>query len=132
VAFSGILPWSQFRYRLLGQAGHPVKVKTQVECFKPRSNIDVGAVTKAGGYKLTDAAYAKLLQKLEGHYADMPQDLRSDILAFYQDLSLPIATKASSGDWARQEELGHLEAIDRDLPAASSKVSDAVGEQAAQ
>jgi hypothetical protein len=97
------------------------------------TNIDVGAVTKAGGYKLADSAYAKLLQKLEGHYADMPQDLRSDILAFYQDLSLPIATKASQGDWARlQEELSHLEAIDRDLPAASSKVSAAVGEQAAQ
>jgi hypothetical protein len=92
------------------------------------TNIDVGAVTKASGYKLADAAYAKLLRKLEGHYADMPQDLRSDILAFYQDLSLPIATKASEGDWARlQAELNHLEAIDRDLPAASSKASAALG-----
>jgi len=88
------------------------------------TNIDVGAITRAGGYKLADAAYAKLLHKLDGHYADMPQDLRSDILAFYQDLSLPIATKASESDWARlQEELNHLEAIDRDLPAKSSKVS---------
>ena len=54
-----------------------------------------GKCTKAGKYKLTDAAYAKLLHKLDGHYVDMPQDLRSDILAFYQDLSLPIATKAT-------------------------------------
>jgi len=54
----------------------------------------------------------------------MPQDLRSDILAFYQDLSLPIATKSNESDWARlQDELNHLEAIDRDLPAAGSKVS---------
>jgi hypothetical protein len=88
------------------------------------TNIDVGAVTKPGGYKLADAAYAKLLHKLQGHYADMPQDLRTDILAFYRDLSLPIATKTSESDWARlQEELDHLEAIDRDLPAASSNVS---------
>ncbi len=95
----------------------------------PNANIDVGIVTKAGGYKLADAAYAKLLHKLDGHYADMPRDLRSDILAFYQDLSLPIATKADEGDWARlQEELTHLEAIDKDLPAASSKVSAAVSE----
>ena len=48
----------------------------------PNDNIDVGEVTKAGKYKLTDAAYAKLLHKLEGHYADLPQDLRSDILGF--------------------------------------------------
>ena len=80
----------------------------------------MGEVTKAGKYKLTDAAYAKLLHKLDGHYVDLPQDLRSDILAFYQDLSLPIATKTNESDWARlQEELTHLEAINRDLTAGS-------------
>jgi hypothetical protein len=90
-------------------------------------NIDVGEVTNAGKYKLTDAAYAKLLHKLDGHYIDMPQDLRSDILAFYQDLSLPIATKANEGDWARlQVELTHLEGINRDLTAAGSKVPAAL------
>jgi hypothetical protein len=89
----------------------------------PNDNIDVGEVTNAGTYKLTDGAYAKLLHKLEGHYIDMPQDLRSDILAFYGDLSLPIATKADAGDWARlQAELSHLEGIDRDLAGAGSKV----------
>ena len=94
----------------------------------PNDNFDVGAATKAGEYKLADAAYAKLLNKLEGHYAELPQDLRSEILAFYQDLSLPIATKANEGDWARlQGELDHLEAINRDVSATSSKVSDAPG-----
>jgi hypothetical protein len=93
----------------------------------PNDNIDVGEGTKAGRYKLTDAAYAKLLHKLEGHYVDLPQDLRSDILAFYQDLSLPIATKANEGDWARlQEELNYLEAVNRDLSAVGTKVSSAV------
>jgi hypothetical protein len=90
----------------------------------PNDNIDVGEVTKAGKYRLTDAAYAKLLHKLDGHYTDMPQDLRRDILAFYRDLSLPIATKANANDWARlQGELNHLEAIDGDLSAAGSKAS---------
>jgi hypothetical protein len=89
----------------------------------PNDNIDVGEVTNAGTYKLTDAAYAKLLHKLDGHYIDMPQDLRSDILAFYGDLSLPIATKANADDWARlQAELIHLEGIDRDLAGVGSKV----------
>jgi hypothetical protein len=93
----------------------------------PNENMDVGEATKAGKYKLTDAAYAKLLHKLEGHYADLPQDLRSDILAFYQDLSLPIATKAHESDWARlQEELDHLGAINRDLSGATPKVSTAL------
>jgi len=64
---------------------------------------------------------------LEGHYADLPQDLKDDILAFYRDLSLPIATKAHESDWARlQEELGHLEAIHRDLSGGSSKVAAAL------
>ena len=83
-------------------------------------NIDVGEVTDAGKYKLTDAAYAKLLHKLDGHYLDLPQDLRSDILAYYQDLSLPIATKSDAGDWTRlQSELEHLAAVNRDLMATN-------------
>jgi hypothetical protein len=103
----------------------------------PNDNIDVGAVTKAGTYKLADEAFAKLVHKLQGHYTDMPQDLRSDILAFYHDLSLdlslPLATKANPSDWARlQEELSQLEAINRDLSAGNSESSTAFGEAAAQ
>jgi hypothetical protein len=92
------------------------------------NNIDVGEVTQAGRYTLTDAAYAKLLHKLESHYLDMPQELRSDILAFYRDLSLPIATKADEADGARlQRELSLLNAISHDLVAAGSEVSTASG-----
>jgi len=67
----------------------------------PNNNLDVGEPTKTGKYKLTDAAYAKVLHKLEGHYLEIPQDLRSDILVFYADLSLPIETKMHKADWAR-------------------------------
>jgi len=89
----------------------------------PNDNFDMGAATKAGQYTLADAAYAKLLHKLDGHYPDMPQDLRTDILAFYDDLSLPIATKSHETDWARlQDEINHLAGINRDLVAESSKV----------
>jgi len=92
----------------------------------PNDNLDMGEATKACQYRMADAAYAKLVHKLEGHYTDMPQDLRSDILAFYLDLSLPIATKTNENEWARlQEELNRLTAVDRDLAAASSKMSTA-------
>jgi hypothetical protein len=84
-------------------------------------NFDVGDATKAGSYTLADGAYAKLLHKLNGHYADMPQGLRSDILAFYQDLSLPIATKTSVDDWTQlQDELSRVQAINRDVSALGS------------
>lgn len=85
----------------------------------PNDNFDMGEGTTAGRYKLTDAAYAKLLHKLSGHYVEMPQGLRNDILAFYGDLSLPIATKSDKGDWAQlQDELSYLSAVDHDVKTA--------------
>jgi hypothetical protein len=87
----------------------------------PNDNFDLGEATKAGRYKLTDAAYAKLLHKLHGHYADIPPELRQDILSFYGDLSLPISTKTDSNGWATlQNELSHLQAIDTDTRPASA------------
>ena len=85
----------------------------------PNDNLDVGDGTLAGNYKLADAAYAKLLHKLDGQYAEIPQALRSNILAFYRDLGLPIATKGDAGDWTTlQAEIDHLGAVDRDLLAS--------------
>ncbi len=82
----------------------------------PNDNLDVGAFTAAGGYKLTDATYSQLLHKLRGSYAEMPPELRSDILAFYHDRSLPNATKADNGDWAMVlKELDLLQAVDAHL-----------------
>jgi hypothetical protein len=82
----------------------------------PNDNLDVGAFTAAGKYKLTDAAYSHLLHKLQGHYTELPPELRSDILAFYHDLDVPISTKANGEDWARVlHELDLLQAVDTDL-----------------
>jgi hypothetical protein len=89
----------------------------------PNVNFDDGAPTAAGEYTLTDAAYSQLLHKLQGHYPEMPQELRSDILAFYHDLSVPISTKANDKDWAKVlEELDQLRSVDLDLrhPAAGA------------
>jgi len=54
-----------------------------------------------------------LLDKLEGHYADMAPDLRLDILAYYGDLSAPISTKSDSVEWAKViKELDELKVVD--------------------
>lgn len=77
----------------------------------PNENFDVGEVTAAGGYRLGDHAYAQLLDKLDGHYGDMPPELRVDILAFYGDLSAPVSTKSNSVEWAKViKELDQLKA----------------------
>jgi hypothetical protein len=82
----------------------------------PNDNLDVGTLTEAGHYKLTDAVYAQLLHRLQGHYVEMPPDLRSDILAFYHDRDGPNAAKANAGDWARLlQELDQLQSLDTDL-----------------
>ena len=78
----------------------------------PNDNLDVGTFTAAGKYALTDTAYSRLLHKLQGHYAEMPQQLRVDILTFYDGLGTPTSAK----DWARvQKELGQLKSVDLDL-----------------
>jgi len=82
----------------------------------PNDNLDVGTFTAAGQYKLTDAVYSQLLHKLQGHYTEIPLELRSDILAFYHDLGVPNATKAHASDWAKVlTELDHLQSVDLDL-----------------
>jgi hypothetical protein len=86
----------------------------------PNENIDTGDPTIPGKYILTDAAYAKLLHKLADHLPEASKDLRKDILAFYRDLSLPIATKKDPEEWYRvMDELNRLKASD--LTAQSRK-----------
>jgi hypothetical protein len=92
----------------------------------PNDNLDVGAFTSAGEYSLADAAYSQLLHKLQGHYAEAPQELRSDILAFYRDLGVPNSTKTKDDDWARVlKELDELKAVDLDLPRPAVAASGA-------
>jgi hypothetical protein len=82
----------------------------------PNYNLDVGTFTAEGKYTLMDAAYSQLLHKLQGHYTEIPQELRSDILAFYRDPVAPNSTKANDKAWARVlKELDQLKAVDLDL-----------------
>jgi len=61
---------------------------------------------------LSDRAYARLLDKLNGRYMDMPVGLRADILAFYGDLSAPISTKSDAKGWEHVvKQLDELKAV---------------------
>ena len=63
-------------------------------------NFDLGEPPKAGDYKLADDAYAKLVEHFAKHnFEGMSPELRSYILAFYQDRNAPIATKRHSKQW---------------------------------
>lgn len=66
----------------------------------PNTDFDTGRPVRAGEYKLADETYAKLLEKLAKHrFENASPDLRRDILAFYSDLSAPIATKRDKDEW---------------------------------
>src|ERR1019366_7676941 len=105
---------ARYRELLLEQTAGRLKL--------PNKNLDVGTVTAAGKYTLVDAAYSKLLHKLQGHYTEMPQELRSDVLAFYGGPGLANSTKTSADDSARVvKELDQLQAVDVDLARNGSR-----------
>ncbi len=64
------------------------------------SDFDTGKLTSAAEYSLTDQTYAKLLGQLADRKFDLTSSaLRENILNFYADLSLPLATKLDSSRW---------------------------------
>lgn len=75
-------------------------------------DFDTGAPTQPGEYRLTDEAYAKLLDKLADHkFSDTTPALRNNILAFYRDPNAPNATKKKHEKWNKtQLELQQLKA----------------------
>jgi hypothetical protein len=88
----------------------------------PNDNLDVGALTAAGKYTLADAAYAKLLHKLQGHYTEISQELRNDILAFYRSPGLANSTKTNADESARVvKDLDELRAVNLDLARSGSQ-----------
>jgi len=76
-------------------------------------NFDVGAVTAPGQYRLADATYAALLDRLSRqNFAGMSPDLRAELLRFYSDPAAPYATRKDPKAWERvQDELQRLQAV---------------------
>lgn len=73
-------------------------------------DFDTGKLTQPGEYKLTDEAYAKLLDKLtNAKFAGALPGLRKNILAFYQDPSAPNFIKKKREKWNKtMQELEQL------------------------
>jgi len=64
------------------------------------SDFDTGKLTRSGEYTLADETYARLLDKLaDSNFSNTSADLRKNILAFYQDLNAPNATKKKPDRW---------------------------------
>jgi hypothetical protein len=83
----------------------------------PNRNFDTGEPIKPGKYRLADAAYAKLLDKVSGK--PIPADLRADILAFYSDTNAPIATKKDELAWRKV--LRDLDTLRAQEPSTTSQ-----------
>ncbi len=63
-------------------------------------NFDTGQPTKPAQYRLADDAYADLAIKLAGKNTADPKAV-ADILAYFQNTSLPFATKTNPKDWGK-------------------------------
>jgi hypothetical protein len=77
-------------------------------------DFDTGNLTQPGEYKLTDEAYAKLLDKLtNARFAEMRPELRKNILAFYHDPSAPNFSKKKREQWNKTlQEIEQLKTAD--------------------
>jgi hypothetical protein len=66
----------------------------------PDRDFDTGEATRPGEYPLADNAYCELVIRLAGKPADaLDPQLRANLLEFFQDLSLPFATKSNASQW---------------------------------
>jgi hypothetical protein len=99
---------AQYRTLLAAQGRGALKL--------PNLNFDTGEPVKPGTYRLADAAYAKLLDKLSGK--PVPVDLRANILAYYSDINAPFATKHDPKAW--EKVLHDLDALKAQEPSAVS------------
>jgi hypothetical protein len=82
-------------YRLLlGEVGTTAAVEDV--------NLDLGPIATAGEYSLADDAYSALLLLLARRdFEAVTPALKQDILAYYADLTAPIATKQDDKRWQR-------------------------------
>jgi hypothetical protein len=65
-------------------------------------DLDTGFVVQAGGYKLTDETYARLLHRLVADpRTPIPAGIKADLLHFYADPGAPTVVKANPEKWTR-------------------------------
>jgi hypothetical protein len=105
------------RYRALLARAKDAQVDLQNRDF------DTGQVTRAGEYRLADKTYAEWLDKLEDdNFKTVTPEQRANLLAFYGDLSAPIATKRNKGEWREVlQDLDKLKAIQAEPAQATQR-----------
>ena len=70
----------------------------------PNTDCDTGQPTRPGEYALTDKSYAQLLDRLVRQGAEVPEDLRLNILSFYAAAAPPQRTRKQRKAWQRTAE----------------------------
>ena len=77
------------------------------------TDFDTGRITHAGEYKLTDKAYARLLDQLaQDGFKQVTPELRENILTFYGDPTAPVATARDAAAWTKtQDQLRQLKTV---------------------
>ena len=65
-------------------------------------NFDTGQPTRPAEYKLADETYAKILDQLaKDKFSTVTPEMRAEIMEFYANPNLPIATKRKKEDWQK-------------------------------
>jgi hypothetical protein len=92
----------------------------------PNTDFDTGRLTRAGEYVLTDKTYSHLLDQLAKHNFDpVTPELRSNILAFYDDPAAPLATKKNASTWQKtQDQVERLKAF---VPSKTPAIQESNG-----
>jgi hypothetical protein len=83
------------------------------------TDFDTAKPTRAGEYRLTDEAYARLLGKLaDAHFTDLPPALRQNLLDFYENPEAVIATGRKIAKWNRTlKNIQQLKSTSAETPA---------------
>jgi hypothetical protein len=94
-------------------------------------DCDTGRETRAGEYRLTDDAYAKLLDQLaQKNFAPLTPDLKQNIVTFYANPNAPIATKRNKKAWKKTlDQIAQLKEAPANEPANIKTGSARAGAQ---
>ena len=99
-------------------------LKQQRETQRPdltNDNFDLGTTTAPGQYEMSDAAHAKLLDKLARQdFAGLTPEIRTELLSFFGGSDTPFKMKQDKKAWARLQT--ELEAL-RNLPSKETVAS---------
>jgi Zinc dependent phospholipase C len=93
-------------------------LRQQRETQRPdltNDNFDLGTTTAPGQYEMSDAAHAKLLDKLaQQDFAGLTPELRAELLSFFGRPDIPFKMKKDKKVWAKLQ--AELESL-RNLPS---------------